>query len=229
MSQRVPSHIAIIPDGNRRWATSKGLAKTKGYSKVDYEHLENLIIEAKRIGVKYMSLWFFSTENWNRPKLEVNFLFNHFSKNVPKLLEGAIKNKIRIKHFGRKDRIPKEIANSLEILESKTKDFQDFTLILCIDYGGRDEIVRSVNKILESGVSKITEKDIVDNLDSCGIPDPDLIIRTSGERRLSGFMPFQSVYSEFYFADIHFPEFTSKELVKAIEDFSNRNRRFGSN
>jgi len=226
---KIPIHVSIIPDGNRRWAVSKGFEKIKGYSTVDYNHLESLLLEAKNLGVKYLSLWFFSTENWKRPKMEINFLFKHFLNNVDKLLAGALKNNTKIRHFGRKDRLPADVLKSLEMLENKTKEFNDFTLILCMDYGGRDEITRAFNKALKSGVSEINEESIKNYLDSAGVPDPDLIIRTSGEQRLSGLMPYQSVYSEFYFADMHFPDFKPEQLRQAIEDFSKRKRRLGGN
>jgi undecaprenyl diphosphate synthase len=227
MVENIPTHIAIIPDGNRRWATSKGLAKLRGYSKVDYNHLESLLLEAKNAGSKYMSLWFFSTENWKRSKIEINFLFDHFINNLDGILHGSIKNKVKIKHLGRKDRLPKKVIDGIKLLEDQTKHFKDFTLLMCIDYGGRDEIMRAINKVLATGQKNISEEDFKIYLDSKDIPDPDLIIRTSGEKRLSGFMPFQSVYSEFYFADIHFPDFTANELSKAILDYSTRKRRLG--
>ena len=227
-NSKIPLHITIIPDGNRRWAISKRLDKLEGYSKVDYAYLESLLLEAKKLGTKYISLWIFSTENWKRSKIEINFLFNHFLKNVGKLLDGSLRNKIRIKHLGRKDRLPKKVIESLDLLESKTKSFDEFTVLLCLDYGGRDEIVRALNKALKSGISEIEEENLSNYLDSAGIPDPDLIIRTSGEKRLSGFMPYQSVYSEFYFTDVHFPDFGPQQLREAVEEFSSRKRRFGS-
>lgn len=228
MGKNIPTHISIIPDGNRRWAVSKGMDKVKGYSKVDYKHLESLILEAKKMGSKYMSLWFFSTENWKRPKNEINFLFNHFIKNIDSFLEGAIKNKINVRHIGRKDRLPKNVIDGLNTLESQTKNNKEFNVLICMDYGGRDEILRAVNNLLKSGQTSVSEEDFKKYLDSNDVPDPDLIIRTSGERRLSGWMPFQSVYSEFYFADVHFPDFDSQQLRKAIEDYSMRKRRLGS-
>ncbi len=226
-NKNIPIHVGIIPDGNRRWAVSKGLEKVQGYSKVDYNHLESLLLESKKIGVKYVSLWFFSTENWKRPKNEINFLFDHFVRNVDNMLQGALKNKIRIVHIGRKDRLPKKVVDGLNLLESETSNFEGFTCLICMDYGGRDEILRAVNRILKSGESSINEDDFKMYLDSKDIPDPDLIIRTSGEKRLSGFMPFQAVYSEFYFTDVHFPDFTSTELRKAVEDYSKRKRNIG--
>lgn len=227
--KNIPLHIGIIPDGNRRWAKSQGLDVLKGYSKVDYNHIESLLLESKNLGVKYVSLWFFSTENWKRPKSEVNFLFDHFVNNVSNILQGALKNKVKVVHLGRKDRLPKKVIDGLSLLEGETSKFKDFTAVICMDYGGRDEILRSVNKILKSGQSSISEEEFKNYLDTSTIPDPDLIIRTSGEKRLSGFMPFQSVYSEFYFADIHFPDFTANELRIAVEDYSKRKRRLGGN
>ncbi|MBM3232064.1 di-trans,poly-cis-decaprenylcistransferase [Candidatus Pacearchaeota archaeon] len=229
VDKNIPLHVGIIPDGNRRWAKSKGLEVVKGYSKVDYNHIENLLLEAKKLGIKYVSLWFFSTENWKRPKNEINFLFDHFVNNIDNILQGSLRNKIKVVHLGRKDRLPKKVIDGLRLLESETSKFKDFTAIICMDYGGRDEILRSINKILKSGQSSISEDDFKSYLDTSGIPDPDLIIRTSGEKRLSGFMPFQSVYSEFYFADMHFPDFNVNELRNAIEDYSKRKRRLGGN
>lgn len=227
--EKIPIHISIIPDGNRRWAKSQGLSAVKGYSKVDYNHLESLILEAKNLGAQYMSLWLFSTENWKRPKVEIDFLFNHFLKNTDALLNGAIKNNVRVMHLGRKDRLPKGVIEGLNLLETRTKDNKEFTVLICMDYGGRDEILRAVNNVLKSGQNKISEEEFKSYLDSKDIADPDLVIRTSGEKRLSGFMPFQTVYSEFYFADIHFPDFGPKELRVAVEDYSKRKRRLGGN
>lgn len=227
IGKKIPLHIGIIPDGNRRWALSKGMENIKGYSKVDYTHIERLLLEAKRLGSKYVSLWLFSTENWKRPKYEVNFLFDHFSKNLDLMLQGSLKNKIRIIHLGRKDRLPKKVVDGLNLLESETSKFEDFTALLCMDYGGRDEILRAINKLLKSGQSSINEESFKRYLDSSDIPDPDLVIRTSGEKRLSGFMPFQTTYSEFYFTDLHFPDFGVKELREAIEDYSKRKRNMG--
>ncbi len=227
--EKIPIHISIIPDGNRRWAKSHGLRAVKGYSKVDYNHLESLILEAKNLGAQYMSLWLFSTENWKRPKIEIDFLFNHFLKNTDALLNGAIKNNVRVMHLGRKDRLPKGVIEGLNLLETRTKDNNEFTVLICMDYGGRDEILRAVNNVLKSGQNSVSEQEFKSYLDSKNIADPDLVIRTSGEKRLSGFMPFQTVYSEFYFADIHFPDFGPKELRVAIEDYSKRKRRLGGN
>jgi undecaprenyl diphosphate synthase len=227
VKKNVPKHIAIIPDGNRRWAIEKGIKSFEGYRAVDYEHIESLVLEAKNMGVKYMSLWIFSSENWKRPKSEIRFLFNHFLRNVDVLLEGSIKNKVRVRHIGRKDRLLKKILEFLKKLEEKTKDFDEFNVQLCFDYGGRDEIIRAVNKLLEVGTKKVSEEDLLNSLDFVGIPDPDLIIRTSGEKRTSGLMPFQSTYAELYFEDKYFPDFRFEDLRNVIEEFGRRKRNFG--
>ena len=134
--KKIPVHISIIPDGNRRWAKEKGLRSVEGYKIIGYDHIESLVLEAKKMGVKYMSLWIFSTENWNRPKSEIKFLFNHFMRNAKTLLEGSIKNKVRIRHIGRKDRLPKNVVQELIRLEEDTKDFDEFNVQICLDYGG---------------------------------------------------------------------------------------------
>ena len=225
----VPLHVVVIPDGNRRWAKKHGLDELEGHKKAGaYENLKLLLSEAEKIGIKYFTLWGFSTENWQRSKKEVDSLFELMRSLLLKIEEDLIKDKIRFRHLGRKDRLPKELVQVIEKLEERTKDFSDFNLQICLDYGGRDEIVRALNKAIKSGVSEVAEENLGNYLDSAGIPDPDLIIRTSGEKRLSGFMPYQSVYSEFYFTDIHFPDFGPVQLREAVEEFSKRKRRFGS-
>jgi len=225
---KVPRHIVIIPDGNRRWAKEKGLQIFAGHEKsANYKNLILLLEEAEKLGIKYVTLWLFSTENWKRSKREIDFLFNLIPKNFKKFKEYAIENKIRFRHLGRRDRIPKKVMEEFIEFEEATKEFDGINMQACLDYGGRDEIIRAVNKILKSGVSEIGEDELESYLDSAEIPDPDLIIRTSGEKRTSGFMPFQSAYSELYFTDVYFPDFTPKELRKAVEEFVNRKRSFG--
>lgn len=227
---RVPTHVAIIPDGNRRWAKKKGFEGTFGHYKAgSYISLENLFKEAERLGVKYMSIWGFSTENWKRNKFEQKEIFDLISSNVQKFFEDAHKNKIRFRHIGRKDRIPNELAEALRKLEKETSQYDKFNIQLCLDYGGRDEIIRAVNNALNSGAKNLGEEEFSKFLDGRDIPDPDLIIRTSGEHRLSGFMPFQSVYSELYFSNVEFPDFGIKELREAIMEYGKRKRRFGGN
>lgn len=225
-----PKHVVIIPDGNRRWAKGKGLDEIEGHkTSGSYQNLKKLLNEAKNLHIKYMTFWGFSTENWKRNKKEVSALFVLIENLLIKIKDDLIKEKTRFRHLGRKDRLPRQLVQVIENLEEQTKEFSDFNLQICLDYGGRDEIVRALNKALKSGNSEINEEDLKNYLDSQGVPDPDLIIRTSGEKRLSGFMPYQSVYSEFYFTDIHFPDFGPEHLREAVSEFSKRKRRLGGN
>ncbi len=230
IGKNVPNHIAIIPDGNIRWAKQKGLDELEGHRVGGaYEKMKSLINESKNMGAKYFSIWVFSTENWKRSQRELDSLFEIIWALLSKIENDLIKDKIKFRHIGRKDRLPGKLIEIVERLEELTKDFDKFNFQLCMDYGGRDEIVRAINKILKNGFNEIVEKDLVNYLDSQGLPDPDLIIRTSGEYRMSGFMPFQSAYSEFYFTDVHFPDFGPSQLREAVESFDRRKRRFGGN
>jgi undecaprenyl diphosphate synthase len=227
---KVPIHVAIIPDGNRRWATEKGLDPSFGhYKSASYENVKSLIREAKDLGVRYLSFWGFSTENWSRNQLEIKAIFDLVSDLIERLRKDAKENKVRFRHIGRKDRLPEKLVQQIREMEEETKNYLDINIQLCLDYGGRDEIMRAVNKMLRQGNKNVNEETIKESLDTCGIPDPDLIIRTSGEQRLSGFMPFQSVYAELYFTEVYFPDFDALELRKAVEEFSRRQRRFGGN
>ncbi|MCX8159223.1 MAG: polyprenyl diphosphate synthase [Candidatus Pacearchaeota archaeon] len=225
---KVPLHVAIIPDGNRRWAKEKGMISTDGHRKASsYEHIKELFDEAKILGVKYLSFWGFSTENWTRDKKEIDEIFKLVKDAIIRWEKEAHKNKIRFIHIGRKDRLPRELVSDFEKLEEMTKNYNDFNVLICLDYGGRDEIIRAVNRILADKKTKISEEEFMNYLDTKGIPEPDLIIRTGKERRLSGFMPFQSVYSELYFSDVYFPDFDACELREAISEYLKRERRFG--
>lgn len=230
LGKNIPGHVVIIPDGNRRWARKHGFDELEGHKKAGaYENMKKLLTEAEKVGIKYLTLWGFSTENWKRSKKEVDSLFELMSSLLERIEVDLVKDKIRFRHLGRKDRLPKELMQIIEGLEERTKSFSDFNLQICLDYGGRDEIVRALNKAIKSGLTEIEEENLGNYLDSAGIPDPDLIIRTSGEKRLSGFMPYQSVYSEFYFTDVHFPDFGPVQLREAIEEYSKRKRRIGGN
>lgn len=224
----VPRHIALIPDGNRRWARERRLGVSKGHeyaARVD-RALE-LIDECKKLGVYYFTIWGFSTENWKRDTKEVYRLVSLVSSLLKKFANELPERNIRFRHLGREDRLPAGLDRDIRSLEEKTAHCTGFYLQFCFDYGGRDEIARAVNKILKSGVKTVSEEDFSHYLDSEGIPDPDLIIRTSGERRTSGFMPFQSTYAEWYFTDVYFPEFGSEQLRAAVEEFAVRKRNFG--
>ena len=224
----VPRHVAIIPDGNRRWARSRGLEAFYGhYQAGNEQNINELFSEAKRLGIKYISIWGFSTENWKRNDREVKAIFDLILGNIGKFKENAHNEEIRFRHIGRKDRLPKKLVSELKRLEKETEEYDSLNVQLCLDYGGRDEIVRAVSKMVKDKVKKVDESVFVSYLDTADIPDLDLIIRTSGEKRVSGLMPFQSIYAELYFTDINFPEFGPKDLRAAVSEFRNRTRRFG--
>ncbi len=228
MGAKPPRHIAIIPDGNRRWAQARGLSALQGHAAAaQYNHLHSLFDEAKKLGAEYLTFWTFSTENWKREQKEVDNLFYLMTKMLKRLERDAVKNKIRFRHIGRRDRIPKKLLATIESLEEKTKDFDDFHLQIAIDYGGRDEILRAVNKLLSNGTRLVSEDEFMKYLDTRDLPDPDMIIRTSGEYRMSGFMPVQGAYSEFYFTDKHFPDFGPLQLREAVASYYERQRRHG--
>jgi undecaprenyl diphosphate synthase len=220
-----PKHIAIILDGNRRWAKKRGFPAFEGHRR-SAELLDKLLNEAKKYGVECVTLWAFSTENWKRSKDEVEYMFGLFRTFFDKYKKKCLKEKVRFVHIGRKDRIDLDIRKSIEELEELTKNFTENTIALALDYGGHDELIRTINKLNKTGL-KITPENIEKNLDTSSLPPVDLIIRTSGEQRLSGFLSWQCAYSELYFTDKTFPEFTPNELKKALDDFAHRERRFG--
>lgn len=225
----VPKHVAIIVDGNRRWARERGLNPTEGHRKsASFENGFAIMQEAKKAGVKYMTLWAFSTENWKRDPREISELFSIAHGLIKQYIKKLPQYKIRFRHIGRKDRLPANLLTEIAKLEHITKDFRDFNLQICLDYGGRDEMSRAINKMLAAGVKEVKEEDIKHYLDSSDIPDPDLIIRTSGEQRISGFMPFQATYAELYFTPVYFPDFGVEEFQQALSEFSRRKRRFGA-
>ena len=224
----IPKHIVIIPDGNRRWAKINEINKVLSYNlSGGYNQIKNLCTTAKELGVKYFSLWAFSTENWKRTPKEIKEILDAVNKGLDSFIEDAHVNKYRFRHLGKKDRLPSEIKDKLNELEKRTSEYQNFNVILGLDYGGRDELIRAVNRILKNGMTEINEEIFKSYLDTKSTPDPDLIIRTGGEKRLSGFMPFQSAYSELYFTDILFPDFKQEDLKEAILEYNKRERRFG--
>lgn len=227
-NDKAPAHVAIIPDGNRRWAKSKGEDAVFGhYTSSSFQHINELFAETESRGVKYLTLWGFSTENWKRDKKEIDGIMKLILHIVEQWKENADVHNIRFRHLGRKDRLPIKLLTALTELENKTAKCTGLNVQLCIDYGGQDEIVRAVNKLLKKKVKKINEKELSACLDSHDIPPVDFIIRTSGERRLSGFMPIHSAYAELYFSEVHFPDFGINEFREALNDYSRRKRRFG--
>jgi len=228
MKNGVPKHVVIIPDGNRRWARARGWKVWRGHQEAgDYEHVRAIIDEAKRLGVEYLSTWGFSTDNWKRSDAETGAILKVIHGLVIKCREDAHARKIRFLHLGRKDGFSPALRKDLERLVDETKGYGGLKVVLCLDYGGRDDIVRAVNRALERGVKKVTEASFSDYFDMRGIPDPDLIIRTGGEQRLSGFMPYQAIGAELYFTDTYFPDFDADDFREAVEDFSSRKRRHG--
>lgn len=223
--EKLPQHIAIIPDGNRRWAKTKMLPVFLGH-KEGYKRIEELIDEVKDTGIKYLTVWAFSTENWKRDTEEKSQLFNLMALGLDTLRDNILVKKSRFVHLGRKDRLGKEILDRINALEEATKNYNDFTLCLAIDYGGEDELLRAGDEYKKSETESVTLYDFLDTAKH-GVPQLDLIIRTSGEKRTSGFMPLQSAYSEWYFSEKHFPDFGIKELREALKDYESRERRLG--
>lgn len=225
---KIPQHVVIVADGNRRWARSKGWKPWVGHQKAaDYERVKPIYDECKNIGVKYLSAWVWSSENWDRAMDEQDAIFDVFRKWVKKSAEVFDEDEVRFRHIGRKDRIPEDVRKELEELEDRSKEHSNLNFQLCLDYGGRDEIVRAVNEMLDKGIPEISEESFSDYLDTAGIPDPDLVIRTSGEKRMSGIMPYQAAYAELYFTNVPFPDFGAEEFRRAILEYSGRTRRFG--
>ena len=226
---QVPKHVVIIPDGNRRWARSKGWKAYVGHKRGgDLKRLLTLFNASKSYGISYLSLWVLSTENWlKRDPEEVEKIFGLFRDNKGKL-EGLIhKEQIRFTHLGRKDRLPQDLLEMFAHWEEATKSYDELHLQMCIDYGGRTSLVEAVKGLINDGVEEVTEEVLSTYLETKDIPDPDLIIRTAGEKRLSGIMPYEGVYSELYFTDVPFPEFDQNEFDRAILDYSARKRNFG--
>lgn len=221
----LPKHIVVIPDGNRRWAKNKGLPVWRGHQK-GMQRTKELLRELRKLGVQYCTWWGFSTENWDRNTDEVEKLMVLFEKTLNDLARDAHKNKIQFKHFGRHDRLAKSLVTKIEKLEKETAHYEDYHFGLALDYGGHDELIRAFKKIQKAG-KEISEETITEALDTKGFPDPDLIVRTGGEQRISGIMPWQSVYAELYFEKALYPDFDTKKLRKALDDFSQRERRFG--
>lgn len=227
---KVPVHIAILADGNRRWAKERGLPTFEGHRK-GAEMAKKLSKKAKALGIKIMTIWVFSTENWKRTVEETGYLMGLFDTFIDRERKEALKEKTRIIHMGRKDRIPEGLKRKIIQAEEETRHFTDYYFVVALDYGGRDEIIRGVKKLKSSGlhVEDLDEKTFSTFLDTKDLPqpDPDLIIRTSGEERLSGFMTWQSAYSEYYFSPLMFPDFGPEELEKAVKAYGERKRRFG--
>lgn len=228
----VPQHVAIILDGNGRWAKSKGMPRNYGHAQGS-KNVERICEEAWRLGIKYLTVYAFSTENWNRPQDEVDALMNLLRRYMKTCLTTASKNDMKVRVIGDITRLDEDIRSRILELEEATKNNGGLNFQIAINYGSRDELVRGIRRLAQDCVdnkqdpAEITEAVIERYLDTYGIPDPDLLIRTSGEQRLSNFLLWQLAYTEFYFTDVHWPAFTKEELIKAIEQYNKRDRRFG--
>ena len=225
-------HIAIIMDGNGRWATKKGLPRTAGHKK-GAEVVIDISKAAKEAGVKYLTLYAFSTENWKRPKDEVDTLMDLLRQYLSKNFEELNKNDIRICFIGEREMLASDILEKMRELEEKTKNNSSATLQIALSYGSRAEITAAVKKIAQKikdgdmSVESIDEKTISDMLYTKGIPDPDILIRTSGEQRLSNYLLWQLAYSEFFFTPTYWPDFTKEEFNEIIKTYQSRERRYG--
>ena len=230
--ENLPRHVAIIMDGNGRWAKAKGMPRNYGHAQGS-KNVERICEEAWRLGIKYLTVYAFSTENWNRPQDEVDALMNLLRRYMKTCLTTASKNDMKVRVIGDITRLDEDIRSRILELEEATKNNGGLNFQIAINYGSRDELVRGIRRLAQDCVdnkqdpAEITEAVIERYLDTHGIPDPDLLIRTSGEQRLSNFLLWQLAYTEFYFTDVHWPAFTKEELIKAIEQYNKRDRRFG--
>ena len=229
---KIPQHVAVILDGNGRWAKQRQMPRTYGH-KVGSQVVEDMLSVVDDLGVKYFTVYAFSTENWKRSQGEVSTLMTILRSYLKGCVKKSMDNNVRCRVIGRREELSDDIIASIENLEEKTKNNTGLNFTIAINYGGRDEITRAVRKLatqVSEGklqASDITEQLISANLDTWELPDPDLLIRTSGEQRLSNYLPWQLAYTEFYFTDVHWPDFNKEALIKAFEKYNKRERRFG--
>ena len=227
--ERVPRHVAIIMDGNGRWARARGLPRLAGH-RAGTENLRPILEACVEFGIEFLTIWAFSTENWQRPESEVKGLLRILERMIQRELRQLHKEGVRLCHIGRLDRLPgrlqKQVSDAIEL----TQDNEQIVLNVAFDYGGRTEIIQAVQRIIESGVpAEDVDEDLVSShMYTAGQPDPDLIIRTSGELRTSGFMMWQAAYSEYYITPTYWPDFGREELYEALVAFGQRDRRFGA-
>ena len=229
---KMPNHVAIILDGNGRWAKSKGMPRNYGHVQ-GAKTVEVICEEAYRMGISYLTVYAFSTENWNRPKDEVDALMKLLRNYMKTCLATAKKNRMCVRVIGDKTWLDEDIRNRIAQLEESTRQNDGLHFQIALNYGGRDEIIRAIRrmalKISEGGLraDEITESYFSDMLDTAGLPEPDLLIRTCGEQRISNFLLWQLAYTEFYFTDVAWPDFTKEELLRAVEAYNHRDRRYG--
>ena len=230
---KIPQHVAIIMDGNGRWAKKKHMPRTYGHAQ-GAKVLEQTLEDANDLGIKYLTVYAFSTENWSRPYQEVKVIMDLFRQYLETAYVKCMKNNVRLMVIGERSRLSEDIIETVNKIEAATKDNTGITFIVAINYGSRDELTRAVRLLaqdVKNGTAvpeEIEESSIEKYLDTAGIPDPDLMIRTSGEERLSNFLLWQLAYTEFYFTDVYWPDFNKEELIKAIKAYSKRGRRYGN-
>lgn len=225
--QNLPQHIAIIMDGNRRWAKQRGLTTKDGH-KAGSKNLETIAVFCNEIGIKYLTVYAFSTENWKRPQDEIDALFKMVKEFADKHLAEYVKRGYRIMFMGDLTKLPKETVDALRKILSEAKDNTGMIVNIALNYGGRDEILHAVNRILDTGVREVDMQTLSDCMYTGGLPDPDVIVRSSGEKRLSNFMLWQAAYAEFIFIDDYWPDFDAKIFRKILEEYSQRDRRYGN-
>ena len=228
----IPNHVAIILDGNGRWAKKRMMPRQYGHAK-GAQVVEQICEDAWNMGIQYLTVYAFSTENWNRPDSEVKILMDIFSKYMVDKLQKVGQKNMKIRFIGERSRLDKAMIEKIENLEESTKDNTGLNFTVALNYGSRDEMVRAMRKMAaEIKEGKLEPEDITEEkyntyLDTAELPDPDLLIRTSGEQRLSNYLLWQLAYTEFYFTDVPWPDFKKEELVKAIEKYNERDRRYG--
>lgn len=225
----LPKHVAIIMDGNRRWAAERGLGPVEGHRVAAEKAIEPVVDRAIKLGIKYLTFWAFSSENWKRDKEEIEGLFQVFRDALKQKTERLHRKGVHLKILGDISRFPKDIARRAVKGVREASENHTITVSFALNYGGRPEILEAVKKLLKNKVSwkKVDERLFSAYLDTSGMPDPDLIIRTGGEKRLSGLMPWQSIYAELYFTKTLWPDFSPAKFERAIGEFQKRNRRFG--
>lgn len=224
-----PLHVAIIMDGNGRWAQARHRPRVFGHQ-AGVKAVRRIVEDAADMGIQYLTLYSFSTENWTRPKAEIAALFNLLRKYVEDDLETLNRNNVRIRILGSREGLKSDLLELIERVETTTRVNTEFHLNIAFNYGGRDEILRAAAKAAADGrdLASMKEADLTPYLDTADLPEPDLVIRTSGEKRISNFLLWQAAYSEFVFTDVLWPDFTKADLQAAISDFQNRERRFGN-
>jgi undecaprenyl diphosphate synthase len=230
--RRVPAHVAIILDGNGRWAKAKGMPRNYGHLQ-GAKAVEDILVDARDLGIKYLTVYAFSTENWNRPEKEVSALMTLLQNYLKTSVKKSMKNNVRCRVIGEKSRLSEDIQKAIQNLEETTAGNTGLNFTIAINYGSRDEITRAVRRVARKCVDgtlspeEITETEIQNELDTAELPDPDLLIRTCGEQRISNFLLWQCAYTEFYYTDIAWPDFDKAELEKAIAAYEKRDRKYG--